>query len=175
MSEPGAAQRWLWGRYSGLGLAVCLATLAIDQAHKWWMLKVWGITEGTRVEVIPFLDLVYVKNIGISYSLLNQASYGGQLRLAAFGVAATIGLWVWLVRGGANRLMAVGLGMIMGGALGNALDRVLLGGVADFFSLHALGFYWYVFNLADVGIVAGVIGLLYDSLLASRKDAAKPL
>jgi signal peptidase II len=175
MSEPGFARKWFWGRYSGLGLAVCLATLAIDQAHKWWMLKVWGIAEGTRIEVTPFLDIVYVRNIGISYSLLNQTSYGGQLRLAAFGVAATIGLWVWLARSGANRLMAVCLGMIMGGALGNAIDRVLLGGVADFFSLHAFGFYWYVFNIADVGIVAGVAGLLYDSLLTSRKDAAKPL
>jgi len=63
----------------------------------------------------------------------------------------------------------------MGGAIGNAIDRVALGGVADFFSLHAFGFYWYVFNVADVAIVAGVIGLLYDSLMVSRKDAAKSL
>jgi signal peptidase II len=70
--------------------------------------------------------------------------------------------------------MALSLGLIMGGALGNALDRVLIGGVADFFSLHAFGFYWYVFNIADVAIVAGVIGLLYDSLRSSRNPAAKP-
>jgi signal peptidase II len=71
--------------------------------------------------------------------------------------------------------MAASIGLIMGGALGNAVDRVVLGGVADFFSLHAFGFYWYVFNIADAAIVAGVAGLLYDSLLASRNDAAKPL
>ena len=63
----------------------------------------------------------------------------------------------------------------MGGAIGNAIDRVALGGVADFFSLHALGFYWYVFNIADAAIVAGVAGLLYDSFGPSRKDASKPL
>ena len=80
----------------------------------------------------------------------------------------------WLSRA-ENRLTALSLGLIVGGALGNAIDRVILGGVADFFSLHAFGFYWYVFNLADVGIVAGVAGLLYDSFLTSRKDAAKPL
>jgi len=176
MSEPKTGVRsWLWGSYSALGLAVGLATLVLDQAHKWWMLRVWSIAERGRVEVTPFLDLVYVKNIGMSYSLFDQASYRGQLMLAAFGVAATFALWVWLARGGANRLMAVCLGLIMGGALGNAIDRVALGGVADFFSLHAIGFYWYVFNLADVAIVAGVAGLLYDSLLTSRKDASKPL
>lgn len=172
--KPGV-RAWIWGPYSALGLLACLGTLILDQAHKWWMLRVWGIADRGRVEVTPFLDLVYVKNIGISYSLFDQASYRGQLMLAAFGVAATLALGVWLARGAANRLMAVCLGLIMGGALGNAIDRVMLGGVADFFSLHAFGFYWYVFNLADVGIVAGVAGLLYDSLLTSRKDAAKPL
>jgi signal peptidase II len=175
MSSPTAARQWVWGPYSRLGLIVGLITLALDQVHKWWMLDVFGIAARGRVAVTGFLDLVYVKNIGISYSLLDQDSYEGQLLLAAFGVAATFALWVWLSRGAANRLMAVSLGLIMGGALGNAIDRVRLGGVADFFSLHAFGFYWYVFNIADVAIVAGVAGLLYDSLLASRKDAAKPL
>ena len=123
----------------------------------------------------PFLDLVFVKNIGISYSLFDQESSTGQLMLAGFGLAAAIAMWIWLARGATGRLLAVSLGLIMGGAIGNAIDRVLLGGVADFFSLHAFGFYWYVFNIADVAIVAGVIGLLYDSVLASCKDAAKSL
>jgi signal peptidase II len=166
---------WLWGPYSRLGLIVFLVTLALDQAHKWWMLEIYGIAERGRVAVTPFLDLVFVKNIGISYSLFDQESYAGQIMLAAFGVAATAALWVWLARGATGRLLAVSLGLIMGGAIGNAIDRVVLGGVADFFSLHAFGFYWYVFNIADVAIVAGVFGLLYDSLMASRKDAAKSL
>jgi signal peptidase II len=70
--------------------------------------------------------------------------------------------------------MAWGIGLIIGGAIGNAIDRVLIGGVADFFSLHAFGFYWYVFNIADVAIVAGVAALLYESFVASRNDASKP-
>lgn len=170
-----AARGWVWGPYSRAGLAVFLATVVLDQAHKWWMLEVYRIAERGRVTITPFFDLVYVKNIGISYSLFDQDSYTGQLMLAAFGVAATAGLWIWLARGATSLLLAVSLGLIMGGAIGNAIDRVVLGGVADFFSLHALGFYWYVFNVADVAIVAGVMGLLYDSLLASRKDAAKSL
>jgi signal peptidase II len=79
----------------------------------------------------------------------------------------------WLARGIATKLVAGSVGLIMGGAASNAIDRLVLGGVADFFSLHALGFYWYVFNIADAAIVAGVIGLLYDSLGPSRKDASK--
>ena len=79
---------------------------------------------------------------------------------------------VWLARGAMNGLTAVSIGLLIGGAVGNAIDRLHLGGVADFFLLHAYGYSWYVFNIADTAIVAGVIGLLYDSLRSSRNDAA---
>ncbi len=166
---------WLWGPQARLGLAVVLATALVDQAHKWWMLSVYGIREGMRIAVTPFLDLVFVKNIGISYSLLQAGTLAGQILLASFALAASLALWVWLTRPATTRLMAWSLALIIGGAIGNAIDRVRLGGVADFFSLHAFGFYWYVFNIADVAIVAGVVGLLYESFVASRKDAANPL
>ncbi len=166
---------WLWGPFSKLCLATAVITLVLDQAHKWWMLWVYGIAEKGRVEVLPFLDLVFVKNTGISYSLFDQSSFAWQLALAAFAAAASCALWVWNAHSGSSRLMGASIGLIIGGAIGNGIDRILIGGVADFFSLHAFGFYWYVFNIADVAIVAGVIGLLYDSLLGSRKDAANPL
>ena len=166
---------WLWGPYSKLGLAVALATLVIDQSHKWWMLLVYNIEARGRVTVTPFLDLVYVKNTGISYSLFDMASYTWQIMLSAFAAATALGLWIWLAKAGTSRLMAWSLALIIGGALANGIDRVLLGGVADFFSLHAYGFYWYVFNIADMAIVAGVAGLLYDSIVTSRNDAANPL
>jgi signal peptidase II len=85
-------------------------------------------------------------------------------------------MWIWIVRGGGSRLMALSLALIIGGATGNGIDRVTLGGVADFFLLHAWGYNWYVFNIADVAIVAGVLGLLYDAAVGSlsRNDAAKP-
>jgi len=165
---------WLWGRWSGLAFAVAAATFLIDQAHKYWMIYVYDIGSRGRVYVTPFLDLVFVKNTGISYSMFDQDSQMGQNLLAAFAVLVAIALWIWIARSASGRLMAVALALIIGGALGNALDRVLLGGVADFFSAHAFGFYWYVFNIADVAIVAGVLGLLYDSYKSSRNDAAKP-
>ena len=68
--------------------------------------------------------------------------------------------------------MGVSLGLIIGGALGNALDRLIVGGVIDYISLHAFGYYWYIFNIADAAIVAGVVGLLYDSYVSSRNAAA---
>ena len=154
---------------------MALVTLVLDQTHKWWMLLGIGIREGQRFKLLPFLDIVYVINRGISYSLLTQSSFAGQMMLSCFAAVASAALWVWLCRGATSGIMAVSIGLIIGGAIGNAIDRLLIGGVADFFSLHAFGYYWYVFNIADVAIVAGVAGLLYDSFISSRNDAAKPL
>ena len=148
-------------------------TLIMDQVHKLWMLEVYGIAAKGRVSVLPFLDLVYVKNVGISYGLFPVDSARGQWFLAVFAAIVAIAMMIWLARSGTGRLMAWSLGFIAGGAIGNSIDRIRIGGVADFFSLHAFGYYWYVFNIADAAIVAGVIGLLYDSFILSRNDAAK--
>jgi signal peptidase II len=166
---------WLWGRLSPLGLGIAIFAVALDQLHKYWMLAVYEIQNKGRVPITPFLDLVYVKNTGISYGLLLQETRQGQWLLAGFAGLAVIAMACWLARGVSTGLVAASLGLVMGGAASNAIDRVALGGVADFFSLHALGFYWYVFNLADIAIVAGVIGLLYDSFVPSRNDASKAL
>jgi signal peptidase II len=173
--QPPAHPSSLWGPFSRAALVAAALTVVIDQAHKYWMIHIYQIGAKVRVAVTSFLDLVYVKNIGISYSFFNQESFAGQVALAAFAVLASLALWVWNARAATGKLMAVSLGLIIGGAIGNAIDRMILGGVADFFSAHAYGFYWYVFNIADVAIVAGVAGLLYDSFWPSRNDAAKPL
>jgi signal peptidase II len=165
--------RWLWGPLSPFGLGLAVLTVLVDQAHKWWMLLVYRIEERGRVAVTPFLDLVYVKNLGVSYGMFTQDSPEGQWLLAGFAVLATLALAAWLARGVGDRLVAASLGLIMGGAISNAIDRLVLGGVADFFSFHAYDFYWYVFNIADAAIVAGVFGLMYDSLSPSRNRASK--
>jgi signal peptidase II len=164
---------WLWGPLSALGMQCAILTLVVDQAHKWWMLGVYRIQDRGRVAITPFLDLVYVNNKGISYGLLPLDSPQGQWVLAGFAALAVLALAVWLARGVTSKLVAASLGLIMGGAIGNAIDRLALGGVADFIQVHAFGFYWYVFNIADAAIVAGVCGLLYDSLGLSRNRAAK--
>ncbi len=161
------------GRMSRLGLGVALATMIIDQLHKWWMISIYGIKLEERIFITPFMDFVFVINKGVSYGMFTQGSQAGQYLLAGFAMVVAIALAVWLAKASHSRIAAIGIGLIIGGAVGNGIDRLHLGGVADFIQLHAFGFYWYVFNIADVAIVAGVVALLYDSLVLSRKDAPK--
>lgn len=163
---------WLWGPYSRVALMVALVIFVIDQAHKWYMMLVFDVQNRGRVEITPFMDFVFVLNTGISYSLFDGSSQSWQYVLAGFAVVVSLAFWVWVARAATNRVFAVSLGLIIGGAIGNALDRVLVGGVIDYVSLHYAGFYWYVFNVADMAIVAGVVGLLYDSIWLSRNSAA---
>jgi signal peptidase II len=173
--QPSSAmlKAWLWGPLSPLGLGVAVVTVLIDQAHKGWMLYVYDIGAKGTVTVTPFFDLVLVWNQGISYGLLPQQSAAGRLGLILFALGASLALSVWLARL-ESRLTAVAIGLIIGGAIGNAIDRILYGAVADFFSFHAFGYQWYVFNIADTAIVAGVVGLLYDSLFRGHKKVGNP-
>lgn len=161
------------GAMARAGLAVAVVTLVLDQASKLWVIYGLGMTVGDKKVVTPFLDLLFTINYGVSYGLFQLNSLGGQLFLTGFSVVVALLLALWLVRGRHSGLVAVALGLIIGGAIGNAIDRMHIGGVADFVSLHAFGYYWYIFNVADVAIVAGIIGLLYDSVVLSRKGAAK--
>jgi len=166
-------RRYLWGPLSGLGAVIAIVVFAIDRVHKWAMLGPYDIAGHGRIEVAPFLDLVMVWNRGVSYGLFQQDSDTGRFVLVAVNAAAALALWVWLARVD-RRLTAVSIGLVIGGAVGNAVDRAFYGAVADFFHFHAFGWSWYVFNLADVAIVAGVAGLLYESLVDSHKRAPKP-
>ena len=160
----------IWGAFSALGTAVAVSAFAIDQVHKWWMLYIYAIGEKKLVTITPFFDLVLVWNYGISYGLFQQDGDLGRYVLIAVMVLAVLCLVLWLARCD-GRLTAVALGLVIGGAAGNITDRVVHGAVADFFSFHAFGYHWYVFNLADVAIVAGVGILLYDSF-SDRRGAA---
>jgi signal peptidase II len=144
--------------------------LVIDQASKLWLLFVYDIAERGAVELTPFFDLVLLWNKGISYGWFQQESALGQWILLGLKVVAVVLLWIWLAR--ATRWSAVSLGLIIGGAIGNAIDRLAYGAVADFAHFHittaSWSFSWYVFNLADVAIVVGVAGLLYESLCGAR-------
>jgi signal peptidase II len=158
------------------GLIALVATLLIDQAFKLFMLQVVGITSGQVITVLPVLDLIMAWNYGVSFGLFQQDGALGQWALVVFKAAAVvlIGWWLWRAE---SLLTAIALGLIAGGAIGNGLDRVMHGAVADFFAFHITTatwqFQWYVFNLADVGIVAGVGLLLYESLFGGRPDASK--
>ena len=160
----------LWGRMSAFGTVIALVALAADRLHKWLMLDHFGFVEGSHVVVTPFLDLVLVWNRGISYGLFQQDGGTGRLVLAGINVVASIALWLWLCRT-ESRLTAASRALVIGGALGNAYDRVAYGAVADFFHLHLGEWSWYVFNVADIAIVAGVAGLLYESFVDGHKSA----
>lgn len=161
------------GATAKLGLVMAAVTLVADQASKLWVIYGLGMKVGDAIAVTPFFDIAFTINYGISYGLMQLDSVGGQWFLTGFSVVVALALAFWLVRGRHSGFVAVAVGLIIGGAIGNAIDRPHIGGVADFVSLHAFGYRWYIFNVADVAIVAGIIGLLYDSVVLSRNGAAK--
>jgi len=169
------AQSYLSGPLTRFGLIVAVAACAVDQASKLYLLRVYDIAARGAVHVAPFIDFVLARNTGISYGLFQTQSAAGQWMLLAFKIGAVALLWAWLSHT-RSRLTALSLGLIIGGAIGNAIDRLAYGWVADFVFFHISGanwrFDWYVFNLADVAIVAGVIGLLYESLIGERAAKA---
>ena len=151
------------------GLIAAVATLIVDQASKLWLLHVFDIGRRGMVRVTSFFDLVLAWNTGISYGWLQNMGTTGQTLLMAGKAVAIVLLAIWMARS-QTRLAVIGLGLIIGGAIGNAIDRIAYGAVVDFALFHmAIGgktYSWYVFNLADAAIVAGVAALLYDSLIA---------
>jgi signal peptidase II len=153
-----------------LGWIVALVTLVLDQASKLWLLFVFDLPVREPVRVAPFLDLIVVWNRGISYGLFQQHSDIGRWGLVVFSIVAAIGLSIWMSRA-SERFLAVSLALLVGGAIGNAIDRAAYGAVFDFVHLHWGSWSWYVFNVADAAIVAGVAGLLYDSLVLDRRRA----
>lgn len=151
------------------GVIAAVVTLIADQVSKLWLLHVFDIGRRGMVQVTSFFDLVLAWNTGISYGWLQDMGTTGQTLLMAGKALAIVLLAIWMSRS-QTRLAVIGLGLIIGGAIGNAIDRVAYGAVVDFALFHiAIGgktYSWYVFNLADAAIVAGVAALLYDSLFA---------
>jgi signal peptidase II len=170
--NPKTGRSYAWGPLSAFGLFVAAVACVADQAAKFWLLLVAHLNSLEPIVLAPFAELVLTWNTGISYGLFPQRGPVGPWALLAFKIVAVGFLWAWLSRA-RLRLTALSLGLIIGGAVGNAIDRLHWPGVMDFVLLHArIGgriYDWYVFNLADVAIVAGVIGLLYESL---RQDSA---
>lgn len=159
-------------RAAVIGFVVAAAGVAIDQAHKAWMLDVFDIEAKGRVALAPFLDLVMVWNRGVSYGLFSHDSDTARLLLMAVGIGGVL-LFAWWLISTRRLLSAVALGLVIGGALSNVIDRALHGAVADFFLFHVASFEWYVFNLADVWIVAGAIGLFLTWATERREIATE--
>jgi signal peptidase II len=153
-----------------LGLSMALITLVLDQATKLYTLFAFDLPVKEPVALTPFVNLIVVWNHGISYGLFQQNTELGRWALIVVSILAAIGLTYWIRRTSA-RLLAASLGLIVGGAIGNVIDRLAYGAVFDFIELHAGTWSWYVFNVADAAIVAGVVGLLYDSFILEGRRA----
>jgi signal peptidase II len=170
-----ASNSYLIGPLSRFGLVVAAIACLLDQVSKVYLLFVFDLAANGPVRLGPFFDIILTRNTGISYGLFQTQGPLGQWVLLAFKAAAVLLLWLWLAHV-KDRLTALSLGLIIGGAIGNAIDRLAYGWVADFVFFHISTanwrFNWYVFNLADVAIVAGVIGLLYDSVAGGRAAKA---
>lgn len=161
------------GRFLRLGLAIAALTLVLDQASKLYLLFRTELPISYPWAITPFFDLTMVWNWGISYGLFQQHSEWGRWGLTAFKLGAAIFLTFWLRRA-TGRLEAAGIGLIIGGAIGNAIDRIVHGAVFDFAHFHIGSFSWYVFNVADAAIVVGVAAMLLGQLLPARVAANSP-
>lgn len=158
-------------RLQMFGAIVALDTLILDQLSKWWVLEVFELPEKVSVALLPMLNLTMVWNRGITFGLLSSDSAMASTVLAAVALAVVVALAMWLRRA-ESLAVALALGAVAGGAVGNVIDRLRFGAVVDFIHLHAWGWSWYVFNVADAAIVVGVGVLVLDSLLSGRSARA---
>jgi signal peptidase II len=153
------------GRNLALGLGLAALVVALDQASKAWMMAL--LDPPRMIELTGFFDVVPVWNRGVSFGILSNRDGSTAWLLGGVAVAVVVGLVVWLARA-ERRLLALGLGAVIGGAIGNVIDRSRFGKVFDFLDFHAAGWHFPAFNLADSAITVGVGLLLLDGLLSGR-------
>jgi lipoprotein signal peptidase len=160
------------------GLAFAALLLVLDQLSKWWILDVVRLPEVRNIPLLELgpvgLDLTMVWNRGVTFGLLSGDGPFNHLLLAGLALVIAGLLFRWL-RKAETPLVTYALGAVIGGAIGNVIDRFRFGAVVDFVDVHAWGWHWYVFNVADAAIVCGVVALLIDALIrpeSRRKEAA---
>lgn len=162
-AEPIAGSTRCWKP----GVLTALIVLALDQATKWWI--VTSVMSPPReIAITPFFNIVMVWNRGITFGLFGDAPNAGRWILVVLSLAIVVVLGVWMART-ARSWVAAALGAVAGGALGNVIDRLLYGAVADFLDFHVAGWHWPAFNVADSAIVIGVGILMLDAFLTARE------
>lgn len=151
-----------------VGMIVAVVVLVADQLSKAWFLDLMQ-QNPAGIRLTPFFNLVMVWNTGVSFGLFSEDSALRSGILIAVSVAVMIWLLVWLWRA-EHRLVAIALGGIIGGAIGNVIDRIRFGAVFDFLDFHAFGWHWPAFNIADSAIVLGVGLLLLDGFRSAPRQ-----
>lgn len=150
------------------GLLIALAIFIADQAVKWWMLDILMIADRGPISVTPFFSLVMVWNRGISFGMLNALPHT-HLLFSGLAIVISSLLVLWLKKAD-HPWLVVGLGLIIGGAVGNMIDRLRFGAVADFFYFHVAEFYWPAFNIADAAICIGAGLIILESLVHKKHE-----
>lgn len=155
-----------------LGFSVALVTLLLDQLSKQIVLS-WFLSGNYQITATSFLNVILSANKGVSFGMLAAGSDHGVWALIAVAccISFLLGLWVWQAE---SRFSSICFGFVLGGALGNVIDRFIYGAVIDFLDFHAFGYHWYTFNIADCGIVIGV-GLLICQLFFSAKNSSNEI
>ncbi len=169
-----------------IGFNLAIGMIILDQLSKWWVITQWYQGAGhhqnlfewlfstaprfmtTPIEITAFFNMVMVWNKGVSFGLFNHPDSLGPVILSTISLLIAGGFTLWLLT--LKRLFpAIGVGMIIGGALGNVWDRLRFGAVADFFDFHYAGYHWPAFNIADAAIVIGVVFLIIDTLFFAEQ------
>ena len=170
MTRTGSTETAGGGRsLLGLGLVVGGVTIVLDQVTKWLFLDIVLASPGA-IEVTGFFNLVMVWNRGVSFGMFSSDAEFGRWALSAMALAISVGLFFWLRKAG-HWMLAAALGLVMGGAVGNVIDRVRFGAVFDFLDFHVAGYHWPAFNVADSAIVVGVGLILLDGLINKSDNA----
>lgn len=160
------------------GLILAALIVVFDQLTKWWVVERLMRPEGvldtpfyspTRIEILPVFDLVMAWNRGVSFGIFNNDGRWNAIALSVLSVAISLGLLAWMKKA-QSRLVLLALGGIVGGALGNVVDRVRWGAVADFLDVHVMGYHWPAFNLADSAISVGAVLLVLDALFTKSSS-----
>jgi len=152
-------------------IAISASVVLLDQLTKYLVQR--GLAYGQSVRVTPFFDLVLVLNPGAAFSFLSSAAGWQRGLFIGIALVASVLIVYLLHRHATDRLFCFGLSLILGGALGNLIDRIWLGAVVDFLHFHLAQYYWPAFNLADSAITCGAAVLIWDSLRRSRVEQGK--
>lgn len=147
------------------GLLVALAIVALDQAVKAWVVAFFAARGTDMVAVLPVFNLVLTWNRGVSFGLFNG---GGETLLFAVVAAAIVAALVWWLSRAGTRGLQLAIGLVIGGAVGNIVDRLARGAVVDFLDFHVRTLHWFAFNVADTAICLGVFFIALDGLLGER-------
>ena len=155
------------------GIIIALATLILDQFSKYWLIQTYALHLREPVEMTSFFNLVVVWNTGISFGMFSSLGINNAHMLIIFAALLTTVLLVWLWRT-SDSFLARGIGLVIGGAIGNIIDRIHFGAVFDFIDIHAYGWHWPALNIADMAICIGVVIILIDGFLCDRSSPSLP-